>query len=48
MPPIGAMMDDQQVADVANYVRSHFGNAYKDSVSAAEVAAVRKAASGGK
>ena len=28
MPPVGQMMSDQQIADVINYVRTHFGNAY--------------------
>ena len=28
MPPIGAMMSDDQVAAVVNYVRTHFGNQY--------------------
>ena len=28
MPPVGDMMSDAQVADVVNYVRTHFGNAY--------------------
>jgi cytochrome c5 len=41
MPPIGDMMSDQQVADVVNYVRTHFGNKYKDVVTAAEVKAAR-------
>jgi mono/diheme cytochrome c family protein len=41
MPPVGAMMSDQQVADVVNYVRSHFGNAYPDAVSVDEVKAAR-------
>ena len=27
MPPVGDMMSDAQVADVVNYVRTHFGNA---------------------
>lgn len=31
-------LSDAQVADVVNYVRSHFGNTYKDRVSAAQVA----------
>ena len=31
MPPIGGMMSDAQVADVVNYVRTHFGNAYPDA-----------------
>jgi mono/diheme cytochrome c family protein len=31
-------LSDAQVADVVNYVRSHFGNAYKDRVTARDVA----------
>ena len=41
MPAVGAMMSDQQVADVVNYVRSHFGNRYKDVVKPEDVKAVR-------
>lgn len=41
MPPIGGMMTDQQVADVVNYVRTHFGNTYKDAVTAADVKSMR-------
>ena len=41
MPAVGAMMTDQQVTDVVNYVRTHFGNRYKDSVKPADVKAVR-------
>jgi mono/diheme cytochrome c family protein len=26
MPPLGGLLDDQQVADVVNYIRSNFGN----------------------
>ena len=37
MPPIGAMMSDAQVAAVVNYVRTHFGNQYRDAVSADDV-----------
>lgn len=51
MPPFGLPADqvqetrtvhlsDAQVADVVNYVRSHFGNAYADRVGAGEVAAL--------
>ena len=32
MPPVGTMMTDQQVADVVNHVRTHFGNRYRDAV----------------
>ena len=41
MPAVGRMMSDRQVADVINYVRTHFGNAYHDTVSAADVKAAR-------
>jgi len=41
MPAIGSMMTDQQVADVVNYVRTHFGNKYKDAVKAADVKPLR-------
>lgn len=37
MPAVGRMMTDQQVADVVNYVRTHFGNKYKDTVTATQV-----------
>jgi mono/diheme cytochrome c family protein len=42
MPPVGDMMSDAQVADVVNYVRTHFGNSYSDSISAADVLAARR------
>jgi len=42
MPPLGRMMSDEQVADVVNYVRTHFGNSYIDALSAADVAAARR------
>ncbi|MBB3955309.1 c-type cytochrome [Novosphingobium sediminicola] len=41
MPPVGKMMTDQQVADVVNYVRTNFGNKYKDKVTAADAKATR-------
>ena len=41
MPPVGRMMSDEQVADVVNYVRTHFGNSYPGAASAAQVAAAR-------
>jgi mono/diheme cytochrome c family protein len=44
MPPVGYMMSDDQVAAVVNYVRTHFGNDYRDAVTAADVKAVRPAA----
>jgi mono/diheme cytochrome c family protein len=44
MPPLGGMMSDAQVADVINYVRTHFGNSYADALSAADVTAARRRA----
>jgi mono/diheme cytochrome c family protein len=41
MPPVGQMMTDAQVAQVVNYVRTHFGNAYPDSVRPEDVKALR-------
>ena len=41
MPPIGAMMSDDQVAAVVNYVRTHLGNQYNDAVTADDVQRVR-------
>lgn len=51
MPPFGyptgrgmdsgpAHLSDAQIANVVNYVRSHFGNDYKAEVSAAQIAAL--------
>lgn len=42
MPPVGRRMSDDQVAAVANYVRTHFGNHYHDAVTAADVKALRR------
>ena len=42
MPPVGMMMSDRQVADVINYVRTHFGNAYGDGVLPADVETARR------
>lgn len=41
MPAIGSMMTDQQVADTVNYIRTHFGNKYKDVVKAEDIKALR-------
>jgi mono/diheme cytochrome c family protein len=41
MPPVGAMMNDDQVAAVVNYVRTHFGNQYSDVVTVEEVRLAR-------
>ena len=37
MPGLGLQLDDQQIADVVNYVRSHFGNKYRDKVKPEDV-----------
>ena len=42
MPPFGDMMNDDQVAAVVNYVRTHFGNNYRDAVTARDVKDARK------
>jgi len=42
MPPMGDMLTDAQVADVVNYVRTHFGNDYTTMpVTAEQVVAMR-------
>jgi cytochrome c5 len=41
MPAFGGMMSDDQVAAVVNYVRTNFGNAYRDTVTAEDVRSVR-------
>jgi mono/diheme cytochrome c family protein len=41
MPSFGAMMSDDQVAAVVNYLRTHFGNDYQDAVTAEDVKVVR-------
>jgi mono/diheme cytochrome c family protein len=42
MPAFGAMMSDDQVAAVVNYLRTHFGNAFEDAVTADDVKTVRR------
>jgi len=41
MPAFQDRLSDQQVADVVNYIRSHFGNQYPDTVNAADVGKLR-------
>ncbi|HXB52987.1 MAG TPA: cytochrome c [Rhizomicrobium sp.] len=41
MPPLGPYFNDTQIADVVNYIRTHFGNHYTDKVTAAEVKTMR-------
>jgi mono/diheme cytochrome c family protein len=42
MPAFGAMMSDDQVAAVVNYLRTHFDNNYQDAVTADDVRTVRR------
>jgi mono/diheme cytochrome c family protein len=42
MPAFGDMMSDDQVAAVVNYLRTHFGNDYRDAVTAEDVKQVRR------
>jgi mono/diheme cytochrome c family protein len=41
MPPFGRSLTDEQIAAVVTFIRGHFGNAWPDAVSAAEVKAAR-------
>lgn len=41
MPPFAAMMSNGQIAAVVNYLRTNFGNDYRDTVTAAAVEAAR-------
>ena len=41
MPPLGEILDDQQVAAVVEYIRTHFGNNYSEPVPVESVAAAR-------
>jgi mono/diheme cytochrome c family protein len=41
MPAFGDVLSDQQIADLVNYIRTHFGNDYKDTVTPADVRSAR-------
>lgn len=41
MPEFGSSFSDEQVANVVNYIRTHFGNGFADTVTPDEVKAVR-------
>ena len=41
MPSFGALLSDAQVAAVVNYLRTHFGNNYKDPITPEQVKALR-------
>ena len=42
MPSFSRSLSDQQIADAITYVRTHFGNDYKDKISPADVKALRQ------
>jgi mono/diheme cytochrome c family protein len=42
MPPFASQLSDQQIADLANYVRSSWGNAAPPNTSAVMVAKLRR------
>ncbi len=41
MPPFASLLTDEQAAAVVNYIRSHFGNSFSDTVTAADAKAAR-------
>lgn len=41
MPPFGRLFNDRQIAEVVNYIRTHFGNRYTDLLTAADVKKMR-------
>ena len=41
MPAFGGAFSDQQIADVVNYVRTNFGNDYRDKVTSDDVKSQR-------
>jgi mono/diheme cytochrome c family protein len=43
MPAFGAMLNDEQVVAVVNYLRGNFGNTYADALTASEVRSLRPA-----
>jgi mono/diheme cytochrome c family protein len=41
MPEFGSTLNDAQIADVVGYIRTNFGNRYRDKVAPADVAGMR-------
>ena len=41
MPPFADSFSDEQIANVVNYVRTHFGNKYRDKVKPEDVKSMR-------
>lgn len=42
MPPFAELLDDRQIAEVATYVRTHFGNDFSEPLTAEDVKAMRR------
>ncbi|MHA6691015.1 c-type cytochrome [Devosia sp. A449] len=42
MPPLGGIMNDEQIAAVVNYIRTNFGNNYADEPATAEMVAAAR------
>jgi mono/diheme cytochrome c family protein len=42
MPALGSYLSDEQVANVVTYVRTHFGNNYRDKITPATVKGARE------
>jgi mono/diheme cytochrome c family protein len=47
MPAFAESLSDDQIAEVVNYVRSHFGNSFADSVTPGDVARLRASSTAG-
>ena len=43
MPSLGGLLNDTQIANVVNYIRTSFGNTYADPITAAQVTPLRPA-----
>lgn len=42
MPSFGGILNDQQISDVVGYIRTHYGNAYREKVTPSDVTEIRK------
>lgn len=42
MPAFGGVLDDEQITELVNYIRSHFGNNYQDKITQDNVNFIRK------
>lgn len=41
MPPLGSLMDDEQIASIVNYLQTNLGNSYEGGFTAEQVAELR-------